>query len=100
MGVRRDQNPLTPARAHVIISGRVQGVFFRSSTQKKAQKLQLTGWVRNAEDGTVEAVFEGEEKNVKKMIEWCHHGPTFADVDYVEITWEDYKKEYRLFGVR
>lgn len=55
-------------RAHIFVSGRVQGIFFRSSTQKKARELGLTGWVRNLQDGRVEAVFEGEKDKIEKMI--------------------------------
>ena len=61
-------------RAHVYISGRVQGVSFRWNTQHKAQQLGLTGWVRNVWDGRVEAVFEGPEHLVKEAVAWCHHG--------------------------
>ena len=70
---------------HVLISGRVQGVWFRASTKQKAEELGITGWVRNTSDGKVEAVFEGEEEIVQKMIEWCRHGPPLATVEHVEI---------------
>jgi len=60
---------------HVIISGRVQGVWFRASAKQTAEQLGLTGWVRNTADGNVEAIFEGEEDIVKEMIDWCHCGP-------------------------
>ena len=60
---------------HVIISGRVQGVWFRSSTKQKAEQLGVTGWVRNTHNGCVEAIFEGEDDEVDALIEWCHHGP-------------------------
>ena len=62
-------------RVHVYISGRVQGVFFRAETQRTAIYLQLTGWVRNMEDGRVEAVFEGEDGNIDQMLAWCHNRP-------------------------
>jgi acylphosphatase len=70
---------------HVVISGRVQGVWFRANTKQKAEQLCLTGWVRNTSDGCVEAVFEGEERLVKEMIEWCHKGPSLAKVKKVEV---------------
>ena len=70
---------------HVVISGRVQGVWFRATTKQKAEQLGITGWVRNTPDGCVEAIIEGEEQQVKKMIEWCHEGPPLATVDKVEI---------------
>ncbi len=77
------------SRIHVYISGRVQGVFFRDSTREKAQEIGLNGWVRNMRDGRVEAVFEGDEDKVNKMIEWCHEGPRSARVDRVEISKEE-----------
>ena len=73
------------SRVHVVISGRVQGVWFRASTRDKAQQLGLTGWVKNTSEGNVEAVFEGEEKLINEMLDWCHHGPPMAEVENVEI---------------
>jgi len=70
---------------NVLISGRVQGVWFRSSTKQKAEQLGVTGWVRNTKDGRVEAIFEGEENSVKSLIEWCHHGPPLAKIEKVEV---------------
>lgn len=70
---------------HVIISGRVQGVWFRATTKQKAEQLAITGWVRNTSNGCVEAILEGEEQQVKKMIEWCHIGPPLATVNKVEV---------------
>jgi len=70
---------------HVIVSGQVQGVWFRASTKQKAQELGLTGWVRNTTNGCVEAVIEGEEEIVKKMIDWLHHGPPLAKVEDVKV---------------
>ena len=70
---------------HVLISGRVQGVWFRASTKKKADELGIHGWVRNTSDGKVEAVFEGEEEKVDEMIKWCHIGPPLARVKKVEV---------------
>lgn len=90
---------MSKARAHVYISGRVQGVFFRSSTEEKAFELGIKGWVRNLRDGRVEAVFEGEKEKVEEMLRWCHEGPPYARVANVEITWEEYKGEFRSFGV-
>ena len=87
-------------RVHVFVSGRVQGVYFRSHTQNKAHELGLTGWVRNLDDGRVEAVFEGDESAVKQMVEWCGVGEGFARVDDVEGIGEDYKGEFRDFEVR
>jgi len=87
-------------RAHVYISGIVQGVFFRASTLRVAKQLGLKGFVRNLPDGRVEAVFEGEEENVKKAIEWCKRGPPLARVDKVEVIWEEPKGEFENFHIR
>lgn len=70
--------------AHVYISGRVQGVFYRAYTQQQAQKLGLTGWVRNLPDGRVEAVMEGKKDQVEKMIRWCWQGSPGARVERVK----------------
>lgn len=87
-------------RAHVFVSGRVQGVFFRADTRDKAGELGLRGWVRNLSDGRVEAVFEGEEDKVKEMIEWCHMGPRYASVSRVEVEVGELTGEFRSFKVR
>ena len=70
---------------HVLVIGRVQGVWFRANTKQKADMLGVTGWVKNTSNGCVEAIFEGEEKHIKEMIEWCHRGPPLAEVEKVEI---------------
>ncbi len=88
------------SRAHVFISGRVQGVFFRARTRERASQLGLKGWVRNLRDGRVEAVFEGEKGAVEKMLTWCKEGPTYASVSDVEAQWEEYTGEYEDFDVR
>ncbi|HHH77727.1 MAG TPA: acylphosphatase [Thermoplasmatales archaeon] len=72
-------------RAHVLISGRVQGVWFRASTRDRAESLHLSGWVRNLVDGRVEAVFEGDDGRVDEMVKWCHEGPPMAVVEDVEV---------------
>jgi len=87
-------------RAHVIITGRVQGVFFRTETQDEAIRKGMTGWVRNMPDGRVEAVFEGEKDNVEKLIEFCRRGPPGARVTKVEVVWENYMGEFRDFRIR
>jgi len=88
------------SKVHVIISGRVQGVWFRSSTKGKAEQLGITGWVRNTSDGNVEAVFEGDEKIIKVMIEWCNHGPPLAKVDAVEVEKQPVSDEFDQFSFR
>ena len=87
-------------RAHVLIKGRVQGVFFRAETGSQAHRLGIVGWVRNRWDGRVEAVLEGEEKAVQKMITWCYKGPPAAIIEDVEVEWEDYKGEFTSFSIR
>jgi acylphosphatase len=77
------------ARAHVVVTGRVQGVFFRVETRNRARSLGLGGWVRNNGDGSVEAVFEGADERVESMVEWCRRGPAHADVEDVQVAWED-----------
>ena len=72
-------------RAHVFVSGQVQGVFYRNSTQEAAREREVDGWVRNLEDGRVEAVFEGPEAAVEAMVEWCHEGSPRAAVSDVEV---------------
>ena len=86
-------------RMHVIISGRVQGVSFRAYTRETAVALKLTGWVRNLHDGSVETVFEGEDKNVESMLAWCRRGPRHAVVSDVDATEEPYTGEFRDFRI-
>jgi len=87
-------------RAHVYVSGWVQGVFFRSETQEEALRLGLAGWVRNLPDGRVEAVFEGEKERVDKLVEFCRRGPPGARVTKIEVVWESYRGEFRGFRIR
>lgn len=86
-------------RARVIVEGRVQGVFFRHHTQEMSYKLDLKGWVRNRRDGSVEALFEGDKKNVDQIIQWCHQGPPEARVIDVRTSWENYTGEFEDFSV-
>jgi len=83
-------------RAHIFVSGRVQGVFFRAETQERAQQLGLTGWVKNLADGRVEAVFEGDRARVEEMLEWAKKGPSGAIVNDFQLLWEEYKAERQL----
>ena len=85
---------------HVIISGRVQGVWFRASTKQIAKKLGLKGWVRNTTDGCVEAVFEGEEHLINKMIDWCHQGPPLSKVKNVKVKNLEPTNEFDDFSIR
>ncbi len=86
-------------RAHIFVSGRVQGVFFRDHTQRWASTLGLSGWVRNLYDGRVEAVVEGEGENIEELIAKLKQGPPMADVTKVETTWESYKGEFDGFRI-
>jgi acylphosphatase len=72
-------------RYRVLISGRVQGVFFRDTLRRLAEQSGVTGWVRNLPDGRVEAVFEGPDEEVLRLVEWAHSGPRLADVDDVAV---------------
>lgn len=85
---------------HVLISGRVQGVFFRANTKQKAQSLNVKGWVRNTSDGKVEAIFEGEEESVDKMIKWCHKGSPHANVENVKVEEKSSTEGYTDFKIK
>jgi acylphosphatase len=86
-------------RVHAIISGRVQGVFFRMETMRAADRMGVTGWVRNKRDGTVEAIFEGDRPTVEAMLNWCREGPPHARVTDVKPEWEQYSGEFERFDV-
>jgi len=75
-------------RAHVFVSGRVQGVYYRATTREQATDRGVNGWVRNLDDGRVEAVFEGPAEAVEAMVEWCHEGSSRARVEDVDVTHE------------
>lgn len=78
-------------RAHVIAAGKVQGVFYRAETASQAKRLNVTGWARNLSDGRVEAVFEGEENNVQRLIDFCRHGPPNAYVVNLDVRRQEWK---------
>ncbi len=87
-------------RAHVFVTGRVQGVFFRSEARRHAQRQNVKGWIRNLPNGKVEAVFEGEEENVKELVQFCKHGSPAAKVTDGEVAWENYTGEFSEFEMR
>jgi acylphosphatase len=87
-------------RAHVRVSGQVQGVFFRDSTRQKAEELGLAGWVRNNPDGQVEALFEGPSERVREMVSWCEEGPQRASVENVDTDFEGASGDLEGFEVR
>jgi len=72
-------------KVHVLISGKVQGVWFRANTKNKAEQLNINGWVKNTFDGNVEALFEGEKNAINEMIKWCYEGPPLAKVKNVLV---------------
>jgi acylphosphatase len=86
-------------RAHIFISGRVQGVFFRAHAQREARSLGLAGWVRNLPDGRVEITAEGEETALASLIDWARVGPSGARVDDLTVKWETPRGEERGFMV-
>ncbi len=86
-------------RVHLIVRGRVQGVYFRAATQREARRLGITGWVRNRNDGCVEVVAEGEEDSIKELSSWSHHGPSAARVDHVDVRWRGYTGEFYEFAI-
>ena len=87
-------------RARLMIRGRVQGVFFRASTVELAVRLGLGGWVKNCLDGSDEVVAEGQEKKVQELIQWCHQGPRGAQVQKVELQWEDCQGPFETFSIK
>lgn len=87
-------------RTSVVVSGRVQGVFFRYETQREAERRGVFGWVKNQEDGTVKAVFEGPREKVEQMIAWCNQGPPHSVVIHVDANWENYTGEFQSFDIR
>jgi acylphosphatase len=90
---------MSRCRVRVLVRGRVQGVFFRGEARSRAQSLGLGGWIRNLPDGSVEAVFEGDDERVQSMVDWCRRGPGGAVVESVETAEEEPAGETR-FEVR
>ena len=87
-------------RVHVWISGRVQGVFFRAYAREEALKEGLEGWVQNLPDGRVEAVFQGPEEAVERILKWCHRGSPMSRVEHVEVLEEPIDKRLVGFTIR
>ena len=96
----KGQSFVMKSRAHVIFRGRVQGVFFRANTAEKARDCGVFGYVRNLRDGSVEAIFEGEEELVKELLNWCKTSQPFAMVDATEVTWGKSIDEFTDFEIR
>ena len=88
------------ARAHVFVSGRVQGVFFRVETRSEAVKRNVAGWVRNTSDSRVEAIFEGKKADVEQLVDFCRRGPPGARVTEIHLHWETYTGEFKTFKIQ
>jgi acylphosphatase len=88
------------ARAHILVSGDVQGVSFRAATVDEARRLHVHGWVRNIADGRVEAEAEGERASVEALVRWCERGPPAARVADVQVSWSAYSGDLGPFSVR
>ncbi len=88
------------ARAHLIIKGIVQGVFYRAFTRDIATQLGLKGWARNLPNGNVEALFEGDKEEVEQAIRQCSMGPPGSRVDGIDVEWKDYQGDLKDFQVR
>lgn len=86
-------------RVTLKISGKVQGVFFRDSSRAKGQEFNLSGWVKNEPDGTVQITAEGEDQDLNRMIEWCKYGPDHAMVEKVDVKWDKATDEAKDFKV-
>ena len=87
-------------RAHIFVSGKVQGVFFRAKVMQEAVRLGVTGWVRNMRDGRVEAVIEGEKEAVDKLVAFCKNGPKGALVTGLDLKLEPFTGEFATFKIR
>jgi len=94
------ETPSDHVRVRLKITGRVQGVYFRTSTVAQAQRLGVTGSVANAPDGGVEVVAEGTRARIEELLAWCRRGPSGAQVTNVEIGWEIATCEFTSFGIR
>ena len=88
------------SRSHIFVSGKVQGVFFRENTREKAAEFGLNGFIRNLQNGKVEAIFEGEKEKIEKIIQWIKKGPETTQVENIEINWQNYKGEFKNFEIR
>lgn len=86
-------------RVHVIVEGKVQGVFFRDFTRKQANRFRVMGWVRNLMDGRVEIMAEGEEEDLKSFLEEVKKGPPLAIVEKIDIDWMEFKGEFQDFRI-
>ena len=88
---------MAAVRAHVFVTGYVQGVFYRHTMAGRARASGLTGWVRNLTDGRVEAVIEGEEEPVRALVDWCRQGPPHATVERIDVSWGSNSGDFSVF---
>jgi acylphosphatase len=84
---------------HLVVKGRVQGVYFRASTQREARRLGVCGWVRNRPDGSLEILAEGEEVSVRELYGWAQKGPSAARVDRVDCRWRSFTGDHPDFRI-
>jgi acylphosphatase len=91
---------MAKTRAHIYVTGMVQGIFYRSFVRAKARLLNLKGWAKNTMDGCVEIVFEGEEQDINDAIEECRRGPPHAQVTDVRVEWEKHRGEFQNFEIK
>ena len=96
----KEKNMTRKTSVHIVVSGVVQGVFFRAHTQNAAQHFGLSGWVRNLRDGRVEIVAEGPHAALNQLVLWCQTGPPHARVDDVEATWGKATGKFESFEIR
>ncbi len=90
---------MSRARAHILITGRVQGVYYRSYARAEAERLNLLGWVRNCIGGSVEIAAEGTRDDIESMISWCRKGSPSAKVIHVDVEWQQPKDEFDRFTI-
>lgn len=96
--IKKSPNP--NVRIHIVVSGIVQGVFFRSNTKSTADRLGVLGWVRNKHDGTVEIMAEGEKGDMERFIQWCRQGPPGSAVKDVKMDQDEYRGEFQSFDIQ
>jgi acylphosphatase len=96
----RDKNSQIKVRAHIIVEGKVQGVYFRQNAQRLCNGYGVTGWVLNVDNGNVEAILEGNKKSVEDAISWFKVGPPNAHVEKIELSYDKYLGEFQDFRIR
>ena len=87
------------ARVKIIVSGLVQGVYFRAATRQQARQLGIAGWVKNCRDGSVEVLAEGDSEKLEQLITWCRKGPAGAVVEEVKVEWRPFQGEFQDFKI-